>query len=236
MSDHEWGCKCVKNWNEVWWTRLLRMRYEVMRSIFERLSLIRDNTWPRPSKFRGQKSFSAILNLIYWLFLSISYSFFWIFDLKLFRVQPQSLTFRGHLWSNFRPPFEIPCMTPYPTSIDTFSLSRTVFLSYLTSHFTWFYLDLWPLKVIWGPKFHTTRQPIYDLLIWLTLTPSVYLEPLSRKCGLYFKVAQNGRFSFLSYPTCCLTGPVMLMKCNVMQCNVMWCSVMWCDVMWCKVM
>ena len=37
------------------------------------------------------------------------------------------MTFRGHLRSKICSPFESPYMTSYLTSIDTFSLSRTVF-------------------------------------------------------------------------------------------------------------
>ena len=46
---------------------------------------------------------------------------------KDFRVWPWPLTFRGHLRSKIFSPFESPYMTSYLTSIDTFSLSRTVF-------------------------------------------------------------------------------------------------------------
>ena len=52
---------------------------------------------------------------------------FEIFDFKLFRVWPWLLTFRGHLRSKISIPFESPNMTSYLTSIDTISLSRTVF-------------------------------------------------------------------------------------------------------------
>ena len=52
---------------------------------------------------------------------------FEIFDFKVFRVWPWPLTFRGHLGSRISLPFESSCMTSYLTSIDKFSLSRTVF-------------------------------------------------------------------------------------------------------------
>ena len=55
----------------------------------------------------------------------LSLTVFEIFDLKLIRVWPLPLNFRGHLRSNFFEPFESPYMTSYLTSIDT--LSRTVF-------------------------------------------------------------------------------------------------------------
>ena len=58
---------------------------------------------------------------------SLSRTVFEIFDFKVLRVWPWSLTFRGHLGSKIFSPFESPYMTSYLTSIDTFSLSRTVF-------------------------------------------------------------------------------------------------------------
>ena len=58
---------------------------------------------------------------------SVSRTVFEIFDFKVFRVWPWPLTFRGHLGSKVFSPFESPYMTFYLTSIDIFSLSRTVF-------------------------------------------------------------------------------------------------------------
>ena len=58
---------------------------------------------------------------------SLSRTVFEIFDLKVFRVWHWPLTFRSHLRSKYFCPFESPYMIPYLTSIDTFSLSRTVF-------------------------------------------------------------------------------------------------------------
>ena len=50
-----------------------------------------------------------------------------IFDFKVFRVWPWPSTFGGHRRSKIFLPFESPCMTSYLISIDTFSLSPTVF-------------------------------------------------------------------------------------------------------------
>ena len=58
---------------------------------------------------------------------SLSHTVFEIFDFKDFRVWSLPLTFKGHLRSKIFLPFESPYMTSYLTSIDTFSLSRTVF-------------------------------------------------------------------------------------------------------------
>ena len=49
------------------------------------------------------------------------------FDFKVFRVWPWLSTLKGHVRSKKFSPFESPYMTSYITSIDTFSLSRTVF-------------------------------------------------------------------------------------------------------------
>ena len=50
-----------------------------------------------------------------------------IFDFKVFRVWPWPLTLEGHLRSIKIIPFERPYLTSYLTSMDTISLSRTVF-------------------------------------------------------------------------------------------------------------
>ena len=49
-----------------------------------------------------------------------------IFDFKVFRVRPWLSTLEDHVRSKMFLPFESPYMTSYLTSIDTFSLSRTV--------------------------------------------------------------------------------------------------------------
>ena len=59
--------------------------------------------------------------------ISLSRTVFEIFDVKVFRVWPWSLTLKGHLGSKKFIPFESSYMTSYLTSMDTISLSRTVF-------------------------------------------------------------------------------------------------------------
>ena len=59
--------------------------------------------------------------------ISLSRTVFEIFDFKIFRVWPWPLTSKGHLGSNLFIPFKSPYMTSYLTSMDTISLSRTVF-------------------------------------------------------------------------------------------------------------
>ena len=72
----------------------------------------------------------------------LSRTVFEIFDFEVFRVWPWPLTFRGHQRSKIFSPFESPYMTSYLTSIDTFSLSRTVFDTFGFKNFrVW----SWPL-------------------------------------------------------------------------------------------
>ena len=58
---------------------------------------------------------------------SLSCTVFEIFDFNVFRVWPWPLTFKGHLRSKIYMPFEsLYILFLYYTSIDTFSISRTV--------------------------------------------------------------------------------------------------------------
>ena len=111
--------------------------------------------WPWPLTFRGYLG-STIFSpferpymtsyLTYIDTFSLSRTVFEIFDFKVFRVWPWPLTFRGHLGSKIFSPFESSCMTSYLTSIDTFSLSRTVFEIF---DFKVFRVWPWPLT-FWG--------------------------------------------------------------------------------------
>ena len=80
--------------------------------------------------------------------ISLSRTVFEIFDFKVFRVRPWLLTFRGHPRSKIFPLFESPYMTSYLTSIDTFSLSQTVF-----EIFDFKVSGVWPLEVIRDQKY-----------------------------------------------------------------------------------
>ena len=146
--------------------------------------------------------------------ISLSRTVFEIFDFKVFEVWPWLLTPKDHLGSKIFILFETLYMTFYLTSMDTISLSRTVFeifdfkifrvwpwpltpegqlgstilyhskahiwlpiwllwapslylvpfSRYSTSKFLRFDLDFWPLKIIWGQKFYTIWNSIYDFL------------------------------------------------------------------------
>ena len=111
--------------------------------------------------------------------ISLSHTDLDIFDFKVFRVWPWPLTPKGHLRSIKIIPFERPYMTSYLTSMDTISLSRTVFEIF---DFKAFRVWPWPLTT----KGHLGSKKIYHskghiwfpiLLLW---TPSLYLVPFSR--------------------------------------------------------
>ena len=81
------------------------------------------------------------LSDFYWHFPSISYRF-WDIQHQI-KVWPWHLTFKGHLRLNIFSPFESPYMTSYLISIDTFSLSHTVFEIF---DFKVFRVWPWPLN------------------------------------------------------------------------------------------
>ena len=88
---------------------------------------------------------------------SLSRTVFEIFEFKVFRVWPWSLNFRGHQRSKMFSPFESPYMTSYLTSIDTCSLSRTVF-----EIFDFKVFGVWPWPLTYrshqrSTKFHHSK-------------------------------------------------------------------------------
>ena len=121
------------------------------RTVFEIFDFKVFRVWPWPLTFRGHlrsKIFSPFENPYMTSYLTsidtffLSRTFFEIFDVKVFRVWPWPLTFRGHLRSKIFSLFESPCKTSYLTSIDTFSLSRAVFKIF---DFKGFRVWPWPL-------------------------------------------------------------------------------------------
>ena len=110
--------------------------FSLSRTVFEIFDIKVFRVWPWPLTFMGHQS-SKILPPFESPYMtsyptsmdifSLSRTVFEIFDFKVFRVWPWPLTFRSHQRSKIFPPFESPYMTSYPTSIDIFSLSRTVF-------------------------------------------------------------------------------------------------------------
>ena len=121
------------------------------RTVFEIFDFNVFRIWPWSLTFRGQlrseifSPFESPYRTSYLISIdtcSLSRRVFEIFDFNVFRVWPWSLTFRGQLRSEILLPFESPYRTSYLTSIDTFSLSRTVFEIFV---FKVFRVWPWPL-------------------------------------------------------------------------------------------
>ena len=106
------------------------------RNVFEIFDFKVFRVWPRPltpEGHLGSKNFIPFESpymtscLTSMDTISLSRTVFEIFDFKVFRVWPWPLTPKGHLGSKKIIPFKSPYMTSYLTSMDTISLSRTVF-------------------------------------------------------------------------------------------------------------
>ena len=169
--------------------------FSLSRTVFEIFDFKVFRVWPWPLTFRGHqrsKIFSSFEIPYMTSYLtsidtfSLSRTVFEIFNFKVFRVWPWPLTFRGHLRSKIFPPFESPYMTSYLTSIDTFSLSRTVFEIF---DFKIFRVWPWPLtfRGHLGSKFFSPFESSY-MTSYLTSIDifSLSLVPFSRKFGSKF--------------------------------------------------
>ena len=148
------------------------------RTVFEIFDFKVFWVWPWPLTFEGHlgsKIFSSFESLYMTSYLtstdtfSLSHTVFEIFDFEVSRVWPWPLTFRGHLGSKIFSPFESSYMTSYLTSIDTLSLSRTVFEKIRVKIFSvkqnggfWPFQGqgLWPIYFIFrkGPDSHQTAS------------------------------------------------------------------------------
>ena len=109
---------------------------------------------------------------------SLSRTVLEIFDLKVLKVWPWPLIFRGHLKSKIFSPVESPYMPSCLTSINTFYL--VPFSRYLTPKFLGFDLDLGPLGVTQGQKYVHQSKAHKWLPILLLLALALYLVPFSR--------------------------------------------------------
>ena len=121
------------------------------RTVFEisAFEVFRVWQWPlTPKGHLGSKNFIPfespymISYLTYIYIISLSRTFFEIFDFKVFRVWPWPLTPEKQLVSKSFIPIESPYMTSYLTFIDIISLSRTVFEIF---DFNVFRVGPWPL-------------------------------------------------------------------------------------------
>ena len=159
------------------------------RTVFEISDFKVFRVWPwllTPKSHLGSKKFILFESLYMTSYLtsmdtvSLSRTVFEIFDFEVFRVWPWPSTPKGHLESKNFIPFESPYMTSYLTSVDTISLSRTVFEIF---DFEVFRVWPWPST----PKGHLEIEKFWYhskahiwLPIWLLWTPSLYLVPFSR--------------------------------------------------------
>ena len=126
------------------------------RTVFEIFDVKVFRVWPRPLTPKGHLGSKNCIPLESSYMTSyltsmdnipLSRTVSEIFDFKIFRVWPWSLTLKGHLGSKEFIPFESPYMTCYLTSMDNISLSRTVFEIF---DFKVFRIWPWPLT----PKGH----------------------------------------------------------------------------------
>ena len=120
-------------WLPIWllWTPSL---YLVPSSRFSTSNFFRVWPWPlTPGGHLGSKNFILFESPYVTSYLtslntiSLSRTVFKIFDFNFFRIWPWPLTLKGHLRSKIFIPFESPYMTSYLTSMNTISLSRTIF-------------------------------------------------------------------------------------------------------------
>ena len=125
-------------------------------TVFEIFNFKNFRVWPwllTPKGHLGSKTFIPFESPYMTSYLtsmdtiSLSLTVFEIFNFKNFRVWPWLLTPKGHLGSKIFIPFESPYMTSYLTSMNTISLSLTVFEIF---DFKFFKVWPWPLT----PKGH----------------------------------------------------------------------------------
>ena len=162
--------------------------FSLSRTVFEILDFKVLRVWPWPLKFKGHlgsKNFLLYESPYLTSYLTsidtfgLSHTVLKIFDFNVFRVWPWPITFKGHLRSKIFSPFESPYMTSYLTSIDTFSLSRTVF-----EIFDLKVLRVWPRPLTFrGHPSSNIFSPLesqYMTSYLILLTLSLYLVPFSR--------------------------------------------------------
>ena len=193
------GSKIVSPFESPYMTSYLTSidTFSLSRTVFEISDFKIFRVWPWPLTFRGHlgsKIFSLIESpyMTSYLtsidFFSLSRTVFEISDFKIFRVWPWPLTFKGHLRSKIFSPFESPCMTSYLTSIDTFSLSRTVFE---ISDFK--ILKVWPWPLTFRGRLGSKIFSLFESLYMTSYLTSIDTFSLSRTVfeifdGKVFKV------------------------------------------------
>ena len=153
-------------------------------TVFEIFDFKVFRVWPWPLTCRGHprsKIFSLFESPYMTSYLtsidifSLSPTVLEIFDFEVLRVWPWPSTSKGHLKSKICPPFESPYMTSYLTSIDTFSLSRTVFEIF---DFKVFRVWPWPLTCRGHPR--SKIFSLFESLFMTSYLTSIDIFSLSR--------------------------------------------------------
>ena len=177
--------------------------FSLSRTVFEIFDFKVFRVWPWPLTFRGhQRSqiFSPFESPYMTSYLtsidtfSLSRTVFEIFDFKVLRVWPWPLTFKGHQRSKIFSLFENPFMTFYPTSIDTFSLSRTVFEIF---DFKVFRVWPWPLTFRGHQRsqiFSQFESPYMTSYLTSMDTFSLYRTVFEKIRVKIFRVKENSGF------------------------------------------
>ena len=167
--------------------------FSLSRIVFEIFDVRVFSVWSWPLTFSGHlgsKIFSPFEGPYITCYLSpidifsLSRTVFEIFDFKFFSVWLWPLTLSGYLGSKIFSPFESPYMTSYLISIDTFSLSGTVFEIFDVKVFrVW----PWPLTVKGhlGSKIFSLFESPY-MTSYLTSIDTFCLVPFSRYSNLKF--------------------------------------------------
>ena len=158
--------------------------FSLSHTVFEIFVIKVFTVWPWPLTFKGHlkskifppfESPYMISYLISVSTFSLSRSIFEIFNFAVFRVWPWPLTFRGHPRSKIFSLFESSCMTSYLTSIDTFSLSRTVFEIFDIKVFT-----VWPWPLTFRGHLRSKIFSLFESPYMISYLTSVYTFSLSR--------------------------------------------------------
>ena len=159
----------------------------LFRTVFEIFDFKVFRVWPwplTPEVHLGLKNFilfkSPYMTPFWFLWkISLSRTVFEIFDFEVFRFWPSPLTTKGRLGSKKFETIRKPIYDFLLTSMDTVSLSRSVFEIFDFKVYR-FDLDLWTWNVIWGHQILYHSKAHVWLLIWLLWTTSLYLVPFSR--------------------------------------------------------
>ena len=149
--------------------------FSLSHTVFEIFVIKVFTVWPWPLTFKGHLSPYMISYLISVSTFSLSRTIFEIIDFEVFRVWPWPLTFRGHPRSKIFSLFESSCMTSYLTSIDTFSLSRTVFEIFDIKVFT-----VWPWPLTFRGHLRSKIFSLFESPYMISYLTSVYTCSLSQ--------------------------------------------------------